>query len=88
MKVTFKHLSLDEQKKYVALNEQIRLAKVDFLYAKPEETEEKRDALKKLWDEFVTATVVRSDVDLQDVNTVDMGEVIESFFAKVLIVPQ
>ena len=87
MKIVFKTLSLDQQKHFIEVGEKVRLAKQDFINCIPAETETKRAALEKVWKEFISGTVEKIDgADASDIQNIDMGEVLVSFFAKVLIV--
>lgn len=89
MQITFKHLSLNDQKKYSDVAEKVRQAKRDFINSTPEETEKKLSELKSIWEEFVGATVEKVDgVDIHDIQNIDMAEVLFSFFGNVLIVPK
>ena len=89
MKITFKNLGVDNEKKYAAVAEEVRIAKQDFINCVPEETEAKRKALQDKWNEFAGATIEKIDgVDVKDLNKVDIGEAVVSFFEKVLILPK
>jgi hypothetical protein len=89
MKITFKHLSLDQQWEYIKLGEAVVDAKREFIGALSEQKEQKREALKKIWVEFVTATVEKVDgADVNDVQNIDIREVLKSFFGIVLIAPE
>jgi hypothetical protein len=87
MKITFKTLSLDQQKHFIEVGEKVRIAKQEFISCTPAETEGKRTALGLVWKEFVAGTVEKIDgADVNDIQNIDMAEVLVSFFAKVLIV--